>query len=226
MQHDADVSAVEVARSRTDSTSVTSPPSFPPPDASVVPRIASAEPTAASKPPRSRWVLAVCAIGVVALVASTRGVFLGNRVTDWMNEPPSRSSDEAINVAAPRDAIERRIDIGAVADHVAPTIVTISADMDGGQSLGTGVIITTDGEILTNAHVVNGASSIRVRLAGETEPARGQPARHGRRQRPRAAPDGGRRLRGGDVRRSRQRAARRRGRSRSASRSASTAIPR
>ena len=42
--------------------------------------------------------------------------------------------------------------------------------MDGGQSLGTGVIISSDGEILTNAHVVDGATSIRVRLAGETEP--------------------------------------------------------
>jgi putative serine protease PepD len=32
------------------------------------------------------------------------------------------------------------------------------------------VIISSDGEILTNAHVVEGATEIRVRLAGETEP--------------------------------------------------------
>ena len=126
---------------------------------------------------KTRWVLAVCAIGVVALVASTAGVFLGDRITDWLNEPPTRGSDEAINVAAPRDAIERRIDVAAVVEHVAPSIVTISADMDGGQSLGTGVIITSDGEILTNAHVVNGATSIRVRLAGETEPRDGDCSR-------------------------------------------------
>ena len=49
-------------------------------------------------------------------------------------------------------------------------MVTISADVGGGQSLGTGVIISPDGEILTNAHVVEGASEIRVRLSGETEP--------------------------------------------------------
>ena len=60
--------------------------------------------------------------------------------------------------------------MGGVVDHVAPQMVTISADVDGGQSLGTGVIISADGEILTNAHVVNGATSIRVRSAGETEP--------------------------------------------------------
>ena len=97
-------------------------------------------------------------------------MFLGNRITDWMNEPPTSSSQEAINVAAPRDATERRIDIGAVVDHVAPSIVTIVADMDGGQAVGTGVILSTDGEIITNAHVVNGATKIRVRLSGETEP--------------------------------------------------------
>ena len=36
--------------------------------------------------------------------------------------------------------------------------------------MGTGVIVSADGEILTNAHVVADASAIRVRLAGDTEP--------------------------------------------------------
>ena len=36
--------------------------------------------------------------------------------------------------------------------------------------MGTGVIISPDGEILTNAHVVAGAQDVRVRLAGNTEP--------------------------------------------------------
>ena len=39
-----------------------------------------------------------------------------------------------------------------------------------GVAVGTGVVVTTDGEIVTNAHVVEGATKIRVRLAGETEP--------------------------------------------------------
>jgi S1-C subfamily serine protease len=147
------------------------PPSFSPPDLSTAATAPSGpEAGEGPKPPRNRWLLAVSAIAVVALLASTAGVFLGNRLTDWMNEPPTRASDEAINVAAPRDAIDRRIDVAAVVEHVAPSIVTISADMEGGQSLGTGVIISSDGEILTNAHVVNGATSIRVRLSGETEP--------------------------------------------------------
>ena len=68
------------------------------------------------------------------------------------------------------------IDVNAVVTQVAPSVVTISADVVGGgglesgEAVGTGVIVSEDGDILTNAHVVEGASQIRVRLAGNTEP--------------------------------------------------------
>jgi S1-C subfamily serine protease len=80
-----------------------------------------------------------------------------------------------LDVGSERDGNLPRIDIAAVAAFVAPSVVTISADVPGGglragTSIGTGVITTADGEILTNAHVVQDASAIRVRLAGETEP--------------------------------------------------------
>ncbi len=109
-------------------------------------------------------------VACVALVAGALGAVLGNGISDWMDEPPTRASNAALDVAAPRDPSERRVDVGGVVDHVAPSMVTISTDVEGGHALGTGVIISADGEILTNAHVVNGATSIRVRLAGETEP--------------------------------------------------------
>ena len=79
------------------------------------------------------------------------------------------------------------IDVAAVAARVGPSVVTISADLAAtsannadalqGVSIGTGVVISADGEILTNAHVVDGATAIRVRL----------PARPSRR-RPRSSP--------------------------------------
>ena len=60
--------------------------------------------------------------------------------------------------------------VRAVTDAVGPSVVTISADLEVGRSVGTGIAVSQDGEILTNAHVVEGATAIRVRLAGETEP--------------------------------------------------------
>lgn len=86
----------------------------------------------------------------------------------------STGADRPGLTGAARDEALRRIDVAEVIDQVAPSVVTVSADIDAGArmggSIGTGMFITSDGEILTNAHVVEGAVAIRVRLAGETEP--------------------------------------------------------
>jgi S1-C subfamily serine protease len=52
--------------------------------------------------------------------------------------------------------------VAGVAQAVSPSIVEISATSDSGSSTGSGVIITADGEIVTNNHVVAGASSVEV----------------------------------------------------------------
>jgi S1-C subfamily serine protease len=87
--------------------------------------------------------------------------------------PSSGNIDPAVNEPSAGDP-HGPIDVNAVATAVAPSVVTISADVDGGfqsgEAVGTGVIVSEDGEIITNAHVVAGASEIRVRLAGNTEP--------------------------------------------------------
>lgn len=79
------------------------------------------------------------------------------------------------DIGAARSGDLPRIDVAAVAAAVGPSTVTVMADIENGAfgmggSVGTGIIATADGEIVTNAHVVEGASAIRVRLAGETEP--------------------------------------------------------
>jgi S1-C subfamily serine protease len=87
--------------------------------------------------------------------------------------PTTGNIDPAVNEPNAADP-HGPIDVNAVATAVAPSVVTISADVDGGfqsgEAVGTGVIVSEDGEIITNAHVVAGASEIRVRLAGNTEP--------------------------------------------------------
>lgn len=121
--------------------------------------------------PRRAFVF-LALVGVVAWVAGLTGALLGSQLSEWLDKPPSRGSDQPLQIAEPRDVIQTRVDVAGVVDFVAPTVVTISADVNGGTSLGTGVIISSDGEILTNAHVIEDASEIRVRLAGESEPRR------------------------------------------------------
>ncbi|MET9151652.1 trypsin-like peptidase domain-containing protein [Streptomyces griseoflavus] len=53
--------------------------------------------------------------------------------------------------------------VSGVARAVSPSIVEISAASGSGSSTGSGVIITDDGEIITNNHVIAGASSVEVR---------------------------------------------------------------
>ncbi len=50
-----------------------------------------------------------------------------------------------------------------------PSVVSITCTKSGGTSSGTGVILTSDGYITTNAHVVSGALSVSVRLTDDRE---------------------------------------------------------
>ncbi|MEV6829441.1 trypsin-like peptidase domain-containing protein [Amycolatopsis sp. NPDC051102] len=51
-------------------------------------------------------------------------------------------------------------DVSAVAAKVTPSVVQINVTTDQGEAIGSGVILTADGRILTNAHVVNGAQNV------------------------------------------------------------------
>ncbi len=113
------------------------------------------------------------AVLLVAFGAGLGGAYVGNRLGD--DSPPRRASSAVIDVASAREGPLPPIDVASVAAHIGPSVVTISADVENprlgsGASVGTGVITTADGEIITNSHVVEGATAIRVRLAGETEP--------------------------------------------------------
>ena len=109
-------------------------------------------------------------IGCIAWTGGLLGALVGSELSGWLDRPPQRPSSQPVDIADARDGFEGRLDVAAVAGFVGPSVVTISADIDNGVGIGTGMIITEDGEILTNSHVVRGASEIRVRLAGESEP--------------------------------------------------------
>lgn len=118
-------------------------------------------------------------VTLVALIAGTVGGVIGSSLTSDDNTSSSYSAP--LLVASDGDVDENSVgttQIAKVAASVAPSVVTISSMSQGaagsGESVGTGIFLTATGEILTNAHVVEGATKIQVRLYNETEPRTGK----------------------------------------------------
>ena len=61
-----------------------------------------------------------------------------------------------------------RLDVGAITSDVNPAVAVINTTLAGGQgeAAGTGIVIGSSGEILTNNHVIENASSVRVKFGG------------------------------------------------------------
>jgi putative serine protease PepD len=129
----------------------------------------------AGRSPRRRF-------GVV-LVAAVFGLFggiIGTYVAEEANLVDLDNSDSTTQitsapvVVAEDDGLSDGSLIAQVAERLANSVVTISTTVDddfgGGRGVGTGVVLTSDGEILTNAHVIEDATEVVVRFAGETEP--------------------------------------------------------
>jgi putative serine protease PepD len=129
----------------------------------------------AGRSPRRRF-------GVV-LVAAVFGLFggiIGTYVAQEANLVDLDNSDSTTQitsapvVVAQDDGLSDGSLIAQVAERLANSVVTISTTVDddfgGGRGVGTGVVLTSDGEILTNAHVIEDATEVVVRFAGETEP--------------------------------------------------------
>jgi S1-C subfamily serine protease len=75
-----------------------------------------------------------------------------------------------------RSALVHPQDVQAVLSRVEPAVVAIDSQSGGTagsgdfvEAAGTGMILTPDGEVLTNNHVVSGATSVTVTLFGQTK---------------------------------------------------------
>jgi S1-C subfamily serine protease len=139
-------------------------PVLPPP----APGVKARPPSPPGRPPARPWPW-VAAIGGTALVAGLVGALIGSSGDD-AQQVLTAPVDERPPVVVEGAAVGEGLPVRAVVDAVGPSVVTISADLVQGRSVGSGIVLAADGEILTNAHVVNGATEIRVRLPGETEP--------------------------------------------------------
>ncbi|MFM2046806.1 MAG: hypothetical protein RL383_883 [Actinomycetota bacterium] len=116
---------------------------------------------------RGRSLSVVLVAAVAGLLAGVVGGAIGTGLVD-----DSNGSSGAPLITAPSVDPAKVGDtaVAKAAAVIAPSVVTIDSVGTDGEAIGTGIILTPDGEVVTNAHVVEDASEVRVVLSGETEP--------------------------------------------------------
>ena len=148
---------------------------LPPPQLPVQPEISAQDYDQPGRSPRRRF-----GVVLVAAVFGLLGGIIGTYVAQEANLVDLNTSESITQitsapvVVAEDDGSSGGSLIAQVAERLANSVVTISTtvsdDFGSGRGVGTGVVLTSDGEILTNAHVIEDASEVVVRFAGETEP--------------------------------------------------------
>ncbi|WP_206789080.1 S1C family serine protease [Amycolatopsis sp. MtRt-6] len=118
-------------------------------------------PTALKAKPRKggrvAMIVSATALGA-ALVGGVGGAAIVGLTTNSADGATTSVSTPAANgqtVSNPTSG-----DVSAVAAKVTPSVVQINVTTGQGEAIGSGVILTSDGRILTNAHVVNGAQNV------------------------------------------------------------------
>ncbi|MFI8303596.1 trypsin-like peptidase domain-containing protein [Streptomyces sp. NPDC085927] len=117
---------------------------------------------AAPRPRRKRNRGPVSLLAAVAIVAAAVGGGTAYGVQELTGGNTVASAGSAGTSVVPAG---QKGTVAGVAKTVSPSIVEINAESSAGSSTGSGVIITDDGEIITNNHVVAGASSVEVRTS-------------------------------------------------------------
>lgn len=110
------------------------------------------------RPPRRRAKGPLALLAAVAIAAAAVGGGTAYAFQELTGKDGSSSSATNTNVVP----TSQKGTVSGVAEAVSPSIVEISAKSSSGEATGSGVIISEDGEIITNNHVISGASSVKV----------------------------------------------------------------
>lgn len=99
-------------------------------------------------------------LAAVAVVAALVGGGAGALIENSYGDGPGGANSGPAASAAQNAAVKGTV--STVAKDVSPSVVEIKAASANGEATGSGVVITEDGEILTNNHVVAGAETVKV----------------------------------------------------------------
>ena len=175
-------------------TNQPSEPAGPPPDQSLLPpagpeSFGAPVPSWAPPPPPAPpitptlWHRIAAGVVVAAVVAAAAGAGIGWSLARTINAHNGTAQNNTNNTqpaaeqpAQPGSPLRPvnpntggSLNTSAIAAKVDPAIVDINTVVGSGQAAGTGEIISSNGEILTNNHVVDRSTSIQVTFAGHSQ---------------------------------------------------------
>jgi S1-C subfamily serine protease len=126
-------------------------------------------------PAHTAWSRVAAWVVLVAIVAAGAGAGIGFSLARTISGQhnvgqqvtPTTSPLAPVSPATGGDNNNTSLD--AIAAAVSPAIVDINTTVGSSQAAGTGMIVSANGEILTNNHVVEGSTSITVTVQGRSD---------------------------------------------------------
>jgi S1-C subfamily serine protease len=115
---------------------------------------------------------------LAGLVLLASGIGIGRVLTRSGSSTGAQGPLSAAPATTPPTEADGDLDVQAVADKVEPAVVNINTVLDAnpfddippqGRGAGTGMIVSPDGQVLTNNHVIEGATRIEVTVAGRSQ---------------------------------------------------------
>ena len=128
---------------------------------------------------KSFWIAATAVLAAICIMTSSFavGTLFGRANAEKSVAPATEQTTRIVTVTTPdyvpasQNTAEGRLDVPGVAEKVNKSVVVILTKSAEGGSLGTGVIFTEDGYIITCAHVIDDATSVSVYLYGDDKTA-------------------------------------------------------
>jgi S1-C subfamily serine protease len=126
-------------------------------------------PVVAPTAQESIWHRVAAAVVLAAVVAAAGGIGIGWSLAKVVSNRTPQNQSQPLQAVNPGSGSQNgSADARAIAAKVDPAIVDINTVTASGNAAGTGMILTSSGEVLTNNHVVDGATRIRVTIAGRS----------------------------------------------------------